>query len=331
MIRANLRRYAKRVMRKSVQVSFETGPAPLRVQIAGFAIVALILAIVAIWNGFHTRELDKHGIRTNATVVANERAGDGSYPVFRFSDTLGRDHTVRAAASVGDYPVGSTIPVIYPEARPLKARVNDRIRLYTVTIITGTLSGAFLIGIAVMIRFRAIVQGMFATSLGKLRVSRRGTDGAVTKTEYSSSPLLTWVSRIFGAGAVLMVLAAAWTGWQSYESARTGVTARGTVVGLVRLGRRHELQVHFTDADGLSHRAVLPHLSNDYLIGDAIALIYPAGDPGEVRLRSLSASIGLPAYFTILAVLFFLVRFIARVQLAEIGSMRRPGIPKEDG
>lgn len=317
-------------MRKSAQVSFETGPAPLRVHLVGFAVVASILATVAVWSGFHAWDLEKHGIRTTGTVVTNERAGDASYPVFEFSDTLGRNHTVRAAVRGGDYPVGSTIPVIYPEDRPLTARIDDRTRLYILTMIAGGLSGVFLIGIAVMLKFRAVVQGMFAARLGRLRVLRRGPDGTVTQTEYSSSPLLTWVGRIFGAGAVLMVAAAVWTGWQSYEFARMGVTAQGTVVDLARLGRSHEVQVQFSDADGTSHRTVLPDRSNDYLVGDAIALVYPVGHPRDVRLRSSSVFIGWPGYFTILAFVFLLIRIVMRIQLAEIEKARRSGALKEN-
>lgn len=310
-------------MRKSAQVSFETGPAPPRVHLAGFAIVASILALVAVWSGFHAWDLNKHGIRTTGVVVASERAGDASYPVFEFSDTLGRDHTVRAAVSVGDYPVGSTISVIYPEDRPLKARIDDRIRLYTLTMIAGVVSGAFLIGIAVMLKLQPVVQRMFAARLGKLRVSRLGPNGKVTRKENSSSPLLTWVGRIFGAGAVLMATAAVWTGWQSYQFTRLGITAQGTVVDLARLGRIHEVQVEFSDVDGTSHRLVLPDRSNDYLVGDAIALVYPVGHPRDVRLRSLSVFIGLPGYFTILAFVFLLVRISMRIQLAEIEKAHR--------
>ncbi len=315
-------------MKKSAQVSFGTGPAPLRVQIGGFLIVASILAIVALWTGVYAWKLDNNGIRTTGMVVDSERPSEASYPVFEFADSLGRTHTVRAAVSTGDYPVGSVIPVIYAGDRPLTARIDDKARIYAATIISGILSGAFLLGAGVLFRFRAAFRGMFAKRLGKLRVSRSGPDGRRTQSEYSSSPLLTWTGRIFGAGAVLLLGAAVWAGWQSYEFARSGVKAQGVVVELTRLGRNHEVRVQFKDLENISYRAVLPDRSNHYLVGDRIPLIYPAGDPRGVRLRSSSVFLGLPGYFTLLALVFILVRTMTRIQLAEIEKARRSATPE---
>ncbi|MDJ0750505.1 MAG: DUF3592 domain-containing protein [Woeseiaceae bacterium] len=310
-------------MKKSAQVSFGTGPAPLRVQIAGFLIVASILATVALWTGVYAWKLDNNGIRTTGIVVESEKSGKASYPVFEFADSLGRTHTVRAAVSTSDYPVGSAVPVIYPGDRPLTARIDDKTHFYAATMITGILSGAFLLGAGLLFKFRATFRATFSKRLGKLRVSRAGPDGGKTQREYSSSPLLTWIARIFGAGAILLAGAAIWTGWQSYEFARSGVKAQGEVIKLIRLGRNHEVHVQFTDLESSSYRAVLPDRSNHYLVGDRIPLIYPTGYPRGVRLRSSSVYFSLPGYFTLLAFVFILVRTMTRIQLAEIEKARR--------
>jgi hypothetical protein len=310
-------------MRKSAQISFESGPAPLRVHLAGFAIVASILAIVAIWSGIYTWELETRGIRTTGTVVANEGGDDASYPVFEFSDTQGRVHTVSAAVGGGDHQVGSSIPVIYPKDRPLRARVDDRYHLYATTAITGGLCVVFVIGIVILLQFRTVIEGTFETKLGTLRALRSGPNGKVTWSERSSLPLLTWVRRIFGIGAMLMVAAAFWTAWQKYEFARSAETTQGTVVGLARTGRSYEVQVLFSDAGNTSYLVVLPDRSNDYLVGDAISLVYPLGQPRDVRRRSLSVYIDLPVYLMTLAVVLLLVWISTRIQLAEIGRARR--------
>lgn len=313
-------------MRKSVQLSFATGPAPIRVHIAGFLLVALILATVAIWSGINAWNLDKNGIRTIAKVVDVERSSEASAPVFEFTDSLDRYYTVRAGASTDDYPVGSSIPVIYPEGRPLKARVDDRIGLYLLTMITGLMSSAFLLAAGVLVRLRAKFQAKVAARLGKLRISLRGPSGRTTHKEYSSVPVLTWISRIFGAGAVILVGAAIWTGWQSYESASSGVKADGVVVELNRIGGSHRVHVQFEDSQGSLYRAALPDRSNDYLVGDWIPLIYPAGSPQGVQLRSSSMFLSRPGYFALLAFIFTLVTTATRIQLAEIEKARRePG------
>lgn len=310
-------------MKKSAQLSLSTGPAPIRVQIAGLSFVALILAIVAIWNGVHAFKLDKDGIRTSGIVVGSEKSSESSYPVFEFADTFGRTHTVRAAVSSGNYLVGSTIPIIYPEDRPLTARVDDKTHLYALTLITGLMSGAFFLAVGALFKFRAAFQGIFAAKLGKLRVSRSGLGGKDTQQEYSSEPLLTWISRIFGTGAVLLACAAIWAGWQSYEFVRSGVETKGLVVELVRRGRNHEVHVQFEDSQGSSYRAGLPDRSNDYLVGDRIPLIYPMGNPRGIRLQSSSVLLGWPGYFTLLAFVFVLVTTMTRIQLAEIEKARR--------
>ena len=310
-------------MKKSAQLSFGTGPAPVRVQIAGFLIVASILGIVALWTGVYAWELDNRGIRTTGMVVDWEEPGEALYPVFEFVDSLGRTHTVRAAASSDDYAIGSAIPIVYPEDRPLAARIDDKTQLYAATVITGILSGAFMLGAGILSRFRATFRTEVSTRLGRLRVSRRGLDGRITHKEYSSIPLLTWVKRIFSAGAVLLVGAAVWTGWQSYEFAVSGVKAQGVVVELIRRGRNYDMQVRFKGPDNTLYRIVLPDRSNHYLDGDRIPLIYPAGHPRGVRLRSSSLFFSSPGYFTLLALVFIVVRTLARIQLAEIEKARR--------
>lgn len=315
-------------MKKSASVSFETGPAPPRVHIAGFAIVATVLAIVAIWSGVDAWNLDNTGIRTTGRVVEHEGSGDASYPVFEFSDALGRSHAVRAAISAGNYPVGSEIPVIYPEDRPLTARIDDRIGLYFWTVFAGILCSVFLAGMWLIVKFRANFQAIFAARVGKLRVSRRGPSGTTTHTERSSSPLLTWIGRILGAGAVLWVVAAIWAGWQGFEFMRSGVTTQGVVVELVRIGRRHQVHVQFKDVDSELHRIVLPDKSNDYLVGDSIGLIYPNRYPRDVRVRSWSVFFGWSGYFTILAFVFILTRVAIRIQLTEIEKAGRSADPE---
>ncbi len=310
-------------MKKSFQLSFATGPAPLRVQIAGLSLVALILATVAIWSGVFALNLYNDGIRTTAIVVDLERSGETSYPVLEFTDTLGRTRTVRADVSTGNHVVGSNIPIIYPEGRPLQARLDGKTYLYLVTVITGLMSGAFLLGVGVLLKFRAAFRTRFATKLGKLRVSSTGRGGKTSQKEYSSTPLLTWTSRIFGAGAVLLVGAVIWTGWQSFDFARSGVKAQGVVVELIRHGQSHEVQVQFKDSNGLSYRAVLPDRSNDYLDGDQIPLIYPVGDPRGVRLRSTTLFLAWPGYFALLAFVFTLITTMTRIQLTEIEKSSR--------
>ena len=305
-------------MKRSASISFGTGPAPLRVQIAGFAIVALITGTIAVWTGLQSWKLDKTGIRTTGVVVETAPTENTFYPVFEFTDTMDRRHTVRARVSNSNYPVGSTVPVLYPEDRPLRAQIDSRGSLYFATIITGALCIAFLLGMFALARFRRVFQGIFASRVGKLRIARKRVDGKVTRKEYSSVPLLTWVSRISGVVILLLLVGVAWTAWNSYRFVSTAIEVEGIVVGLVLDGGSYKPQVDFASTNGTSHSVVLPDKSADYLAGHSITVLYPPGDPSSARLPKWHLLFGWTLYFGLLTLVFLAVRTMTRIQLSEI-------------
>lgn len=307
-------------MKRSASISFGTGPAPPRVQLVGFGIVALITGTIAVWAGIDSWELERTGIRTTGVVVATVPAENSFYPVFEFTDTQERRHTVRARVSGNDFPVGSTVQLIYPEDRPLRARIYDRPKLYFVTIVTGILSAAFLFGMFVIVRFRSVFQGIFAARVGKLTVTRKRTDGTATHREYRSSPFLTWVSRISTVVIVLMLIGVGWTAWHGYQLASTGVEAQGTVTALAPYSGSYRLQVEFSDVGGTIHNVVLPDQTADYLVGYPITVIYPPGNPSGARLPKWAAIYGWTIYFGLLNLVFLAVRTMTRIQLREIAK-----------
>ena len=88
---------------------------------AGLFILGTVLAGFAYWNYKKSKDLQRLGIKTDATVVeliAVQSSDDNGYtykPVFQFSDKYGETHTFKSQVSSRPpaYKVGETVKVIY--------------------------------------------------------------------------------------------------------------------------------------------------------------------------------------------------------------------------
>lgn len=306
------------MMRRSIQFSFETGPAPPGVQMIGLGLVAFVTGLFALWTGFRAYDLEHSGVQTTGTVVALEQSDDVVYPVFSFTDSNGREHTARAKVSNDDYAVGDELRVLYRPGKPLDARLDAWWSLYFAPVLLCILSMAFLIGAAVFAKFKPQLEAGIKARGGRLVTTRVNPDGSVVSSTRSSVPLLTWTSRIFGFAAVVAVGAAGWGSWNSYEFARDGVETRGIVTGLVRVGASHRPSFQFTDSMGETRLVESSQTSNDYLVGDALRIIYLPDDPQTARIKSATVFFSLPAYFGALGLLFALIALVTRMQLRSI-------------
>lgn len=305
-------------MKRSIQLSFGTGPAPPRVQIIGLSLVALITGFFAVWTGHRAYDLEQNGVRTIAKIETLAKNDDTAYPVFSFVDNRGRQHTVRAKVTSNDYSVGDTINILYRPSRPLDARIDAWWSLYFAPMLLGVLSFAFFTGAGIFVKYRAHFDSAAKARRGKLITTRVNPDGSVVQSTRSSAPLLKWTGRIFGFAAVVAFCAAGWAGWKSYELARDGVETHGVVTSITREGASYRPSFEFTDSSGETRVVASNQTSNEYLVGDELSVIYFAGDPKAARFKNTSLFIAYPAYFGSLGLLFSLIWFMTRYQLRHI-------------
>lgn len=301
-------------MRLTTLFHFETGPASPRVQMIGLGLVAILLGAGAVWTAAGSHELERNGARTVATVIALEGDDENAYPVFRFADRAGRQHTVRANFAFGDHAVGDTLNVLYPVDRPLRARIHSPLSLYFLPVLLAGSSAVFLAAAGIFYRFRPFFEKDFAARRGRLVTTAVGPGGAVTRSERSSAPLLKGVVLIFGIASAGFFGATAWAGWQSYALAHDGVATQGTVVRLVRVGASHRVWFEFTDSRGEKQAREATQSSNDHLVGDTIHIRYFPGMPDSARLDKPATYLGLPAYFLLLGALCLLIAVVTRSQ-----------------
>ena len=301
-------------MKRSVQTSFQTGPAPPKVQMIGLGLVAIVLSGASIWTALLAVDLERNGVQAVAQITALEGKANDVYPVFDFSDVQGRQHSVRAAFSFGDYAIGDTLAILYPADAPLKARVNTWVSLYFLPTIFGVMSVLFFAAAAVFFRFRPFFEAHSAKHRGKMVTETVRPDGSVIRTLRSSEPLLKGVGVAFGLASLVFFSAALWACWHSIEMARLGAETPGTVTKLVRTGNSHRLWFEFTDSDGASHTQEATQSSNDYLVGDAVQIRYFPTDPRSARIDRPAMYLMLPAYFGGLGSLCILITIVVRHQ-----------------
>lgn len=300
-------------MKRSVQIGFETGPAPPKVQIMLLGSVAIAWAIASIWMALVSFDLEKNGARAVGIVTALEGNDKDVYPVFNFDDRQGRRQSVRASFSFGEYIVGDRLNVLYPPDAPLKARIDTRLSLYFLPMLLGSLSVVFFAAAGLFFRYRGFFENDFAARRGKILTTTISPDGSATHSIRSSESLLKGICLVFGLASVVFFGAALWAGWQSLELARHGVTSPATVTKLVRTGGSHRLWFEFTDSD-VSYTVQAKQSSNDYLVGDEVQIRYFQTDPHTARIDRPTLYISLPAYFAGLGLLFLMITVVVRHQ-----------------
>ena len=307
-------------MKRSIQFSFATGPASPRAQVIGLSLAAIITALIALWTGMGAHDLEQNGARAVGTVISLREGEEEVYPVFSFTDTEGRQHVIRANVSSNNYAVGDRLNIVYPPSTPLNASIDSFWSLYFFPVLFGILSVGLLTGAGLIAKYRHVFQADYIQRRGKLETVRQNPDGTTTRSTRSSLPLLKWTARIFGTISVLCFCAAGWTAWQSYSLTQNGVETRASVVRLVRTGSSHRPIFEFVDTSGET-QVVESHLTtNNYLVGDALPVIYLPEEPQGARIYEILSLLGTPAYFCIVGTLCLLVTLIVRSQLRSLGT-----------
>lgn len=304
--------------KRSLSLSFATGPASPRAQVIGLSLVAIILMLLAGWTGFHSFDLDRNGIRTVGIVIEFEHSKESRYPVFSFADAQGRRHAVRAQSTTDEYAIGDSLSVLYPATRPLDAGIDTPRQLYFIPVLLGGLSIVFFAGASLAYRFKNLLTAIFTARRGQLTITKRSSDGSITQSTRSSLPLLKWTARVVGTLGLFFFGVAIWFGWNNYELAREGVKTQGTVTKLVRSGRNHRPWFEFIDGAGETRLVKSINATNEFLVGDQLPIIYPPNDPHAARIIGQSTYLSMPGYFGFLGTLFLLVTVFVRSHLSNL-------------
>lgn len=124
-------------------------------------ILGLLMVAGSVLTVRRNKRLSQEGLTADGTIVdvkvvtstdQNDNDTVSYYPVFQFSTADGRVVRVESKVSGGQstYQVGQTVPVVYREAEPQKAKINRKGELYTGPIFLGCCGGVAMIAGIVM-------------------------------------------------------------------------------------------------------------------------------------------------------------------------------------
>ena len=128
-----------------------------------FVLIGGVMLIGAVWAAANTRSFLAHAVRTEGKVVAlqprystntssNSSTASSSStsrtfaPLIRFTHA-GQviDFTASASSNPPAYSVGETVPVLYENTPPFKARIDSFFSLWGAALIVGGLGTIFLL------------------------------------------------------------------------------------------------------------------------------------------------------------------------------------------
>lgn len=122
------------------------------------ALIMLIVAMVSSYDAFVRSGIEEQA--SGIVVETVEETDDNtvySYPVVAFTDSGGRNHTVRIpeGSSPPDWSAGDSLTVLYDPANPEDARTDSftgSLLLWLVPFVTGFVGTGFLIAVYVILK-----------------------------------------------------------------------------------------------------------------------------------------------------------------------------------